>query len=196
MMTTKEFINVVIPSDILNQRDVEGILLRQSTPWLLWSSLPPSPYIERPRITTNHRWLVVPLYNQVQYSYRRVHCPNAQESLRYELIYMIKIFKYMQNYFLNPYRFLASHDIYLVGIECYGPIYNAPLTSYKIKYQLENQFMSFYYKTPPESVSILTPHDFEVEFPHPIKISGQVPHKLTVCLEVGLNVYKIVWIFK
>lgn len=90
----------------------------------------------------------------------------------------------LKDWICGIFRFLASHDIYLAGIEFFGPILNGPLTSYKIKYRLENEFMSFYYKTPSESASLLTAHDFEVEFPHPMKITAQIPYKLVVCLEV------------
>lgn len=36
MMSAKEFSKVVIPTEILNQKDTDAILLRQSTPWQLW----------------------------------------------------------------------------------------------------------------------------------------------------------------
>jgi len=159
MMTPKEFFLVVVPTKLLNQRDIDAVVLRHVTHPHLWSTLPATQYIDRPRII---RPLIrVPLYKEVQSCFRRISTPSVKESV----------------------RFLASSDIYLMGFEFFGPGGNGPLTSFRIKYQLENEWMNQYWKTPVETMNILTPHDFEVELPHPYKINKQFPYKLTIWIE-------------
>jgi len=103
------------------------------------------------------------MYNQVQipFGYRRVNYPTAQESV----------------------RFLVSHDILLVGIELFGPAFNGPLTSYKVKYFVDNEVMTSQFITPAETSNLLASCDFEVDFLHPITVSAQFPHKLTIVFE-------------
>jgi hypothetical protein len=77
--------------------------------------------------------------------------------------------------------------MFLIGIEFVGPsMETCSGTSYKIKYQIENEFMSQYWKTPAQSASITnTPTDYEVELPHPYKIDAHYPYKLNVWVEVS-----------
>lgn len=82
------------------------------------------------------------------------------------------------------FRFITTQDIYFMGIEFFGPFFNGPLSTFKVKYHVENEFMTKYYRTPAETMSLVAAHDYELEFPHPIMISGQFPYKLSVWVEV------------
>jgi len=77
--------------------------------------------------------------------------------------------------------------MFLTGIEFFGPLNAHQTSAYKVKYTIEDEFFSKYWRTPMESSNIMTPCDYDLEFPHPYKVQAQHSYKLSVWVEVSCD---------